>query len=345
MGGHALINMDLIWDVTMNMIGVFCDRSKLCRCGYFLLAAWSLLTIGFVLPALGQVGDAPFVYEPDPDLEGFHRVTLRGQESAPVYMADETLNLILDSQVPDSVRQALISQYPHFMLDLYENILETYYPDDADEYIGNPFPTWELPDEGVTMTQDPYAPNYVRVRVRDSNGRVEEFSLSRIAIDEILELEFDAGDFGPALAEYPYRLPEQARYSFHYLSREDLVAMIEEEPSMARQEFVRVKRVYMNPRPEDPDARPPLAEPVDVLELDGPVPGEHERSGVLPSPEASQLPRDPDIEPIMLAEHPPEDSDQTRSNRYIVLFICIAVAIILFAIGRIIGRGEMRLVI
>lgn len=294
---------------------------------------------GMVLPESGETEG--FTYSRSSQHEGMYEVRLGGQDSQPVYVADSTLGLLLSSPVPVGVQSAFVSQYPYQMLNMYEHVLNTYYPDDQEDYRDDPFPAWQ--GGGVSVDQDTMAPNYVRVRMPDENGNMQEFSISRRSMDEIFDLEMEAAIFADAVKEFPYRLPEQVRVNFNYLTREQMIAQIEQEPAMARQEFTQVKRIYFNSPAEDGVDTSVLQEPALLTEE---ASGEYGRDAVMPpivpamSP-VSEVKRAGSSEAdIGKTISPPDglDAIAASNRRVLVLMLALAVAVVVGTAVVIISR-------
>lgn len=286
---------------------------------------------GMTLPESGATDS--FAYSRSSQHEGMYEVRLGGQSDQPVYVSENTLGLLLSSPVPAGVKSAFVSQYPYQMLNMYEHVLNNNYPDDAETYRDDPFPAWQ--GGGVSVDQDPMAPNYVRVRMPDENGNMQEFSISRKSMDEIFNLEMDPAIFAQAVKEFPYRLPEKARVNFKYLSREQMIDLIEQEPGMARQEFTQVKRIYLNP-PVKTDVDTSILNEPPLLAGDVP-PAEYGPDTVMP-------PIAPVLKPASEARGPAASNaatagplspstrqdDKTASNR-LLLILAMAVAVIAVA--------------
>ncbi len=291
---------------------------------------------GFVLPESGRT--EAFSYSRSSQHAGMYEVRLGGQSSVPVYVADSTLNLLLSSPVPAGVQAAFVSQYPYQMLNMYEHVLNTYYPDDHEDYRDDPFPAWQ--GAGVTVEQDPLVPNYVRVSMLDENGNMVAFSISRRSMDEIFDLEMDAAVFADAVQDFPYRLPEQVRVNFQYLSREQIIDLIEQEPAMARQEFTQVKRIYLN-SPDEIEVDTSIVQNPPLLTEE--IPPEYGPDTIMPPPApllkpVRQLTRSAssDDDTAGAAPHEIVPDETTHPSRLMVFLVLV--------IAGVIGAGVVLLV-
>lgn len=161
-------------------------------------------------------------------------------------VSDNFLGLVLRSApVDDKTRLSMLAQYPFFMNALYTDRMNTNYPA-ADRSYDKPFETVEA--DGLSIVQDDMASPYVRVRVVNPDGTIEEFSVNRDLVDRILaEQDWETTNLVGALRSYPYRLPENARANFRYLTKAQIIEMAESVPGVAKQEFVKTRRLYLQP--------------------------------------------------------------------------------------------------
>lgn len=246
-------------------------------------------------------------------------------------VSDNFLGLVLRSApVDDKTRLSMLAQYPFFMNALYEGRMATNYPDATKDY-DQPFASLEA--EGLSITQDDLASPYVRVRVTNPDGTVEEFSVNRDLVDRILsEQDWETTNLVAALQSYPYRLPDNARVAFRNLTQQQIFDLAEATPGVARQEFVKTRRLYMQPQHVQAMSNAAVvaaetepSEPGGMMEsVDEPV---RERPAVAAKPP----------KPAGLAQAPSQPgagSPQKRAQRAIYLSLFIAAMAAAFVIGR-----------
>lgn len=178
---------------------------------------------------------------------GYYVVQSSANTGFSFMVSDNFLELVLKSpQADDKTRLSMLAQYPFFMNALYTDRMSTNYPA-ADRLYETPFERVDA--EGLSIVQDDMASPYVRVRVVNADGTVEEFSINRDLVDRILaEQDWDTTNLVGALQSYPYRLPDNARANFRYLTKEQIMEMAESTPGVARQEFVKTKQLYSQPQ-------------------------------------------------------------------------------------------------
>jgi hypothetical protein len=117
------------------------------------------------------------------------------------------------------------------------------YPDASVDY-DTPFQDYQ--DGNITIVQDPLAKPYVRISLELPSGEIQSFSLNRDIVEHILSDKNISDDaLFSALQSFPYRLPEQARPGFEYLTASNIFAMAEESvEGVKRQEFVKTRQWY-----------------------------------------------------------------------------------------------------
>ena len=241
-------------------------------------------------------------------------------------VSDNFLGLVLQSpQVDDKTRLSMLAQYPFFMNALYTDRMSTNYPA-ADRSYETPFET--VQSEGLSIVQDDMASPYVRVRVVNPDGTVEEFSINRDLVDRILaEQDWETTNLVGALQSYPYRLPENARANFRHLTKEQIMEMAESTPGVARQEFVRTRQLYSQPQHAQTMSNAAV------------VAAENTPSEPMPSASESSL--KPVAAPVKRVVEQaaqsgaPEDSTQPGRGRRVLFFSLIAAVVgAAFVLGR-----------
>ena len=201
---------------------------------------------GTAPPSLGTVGTGTgFQYEQIPTATNVYAVVV--SNGAPVLVSDSFLSLILHSGMDPDVQQASLQQYPAMAEDNFAAIMETTFPV-KDQAPTAPFIGLECSStDRATMTidQDDLAAPYVRIQVRDASGKTESFSIHRTFVEGLLAQEETDGDqLLSSVTSFPFRLPENARLGFSYLTREQMNDQILRMEAFQNQEIVRMPRFY-----------------------------------------------------------------------------------------------------
>ncbi len=193
----------------------------------------------YAIPEQGKT--LTFTYEREKtESEAFLVYPVETRNGSPIAVSSNFLALALrDAPVDDATRLKLIRRYPEMMEALYDEKMEENYPDMR---IVHDTPFQPYVGTGITITQDPLSPPYVRVSIRMQTGELKQFSINRDTVETLLadRAMTDETTLVAALRDYPYRLPERARTSFRELTAEDIFAIAEQDiEGVRRQEFVK----------------------------------------------------------------------------------------------------------
>lgn len=229
------------------------------------------------LPALEAAGSgAGFQYEQIPTATNVYAVTV--SNGSPVLVSDSFLSLIVQSGMAPDVQQAALEQYPAMVQDNFAAIMESTFPV-KDQAPATRFAGIECSaTDGATMTidQDDLAAPYVRIQVRDRNGKTESFSINRPFVEGLLaQPETDGDKLLSSITSFPFRLPEQSRAGFAYLTREQLDDLVLHMEAFQNQEIVRMPRFYREKAAEvmqELSNRPPRAVTAPAVAAPAPTP-------------------------------------------------------------------------
>jgi hypothetical protein len=212
---------------------------------------FALICIFVISPAFGDDGipdsgsASLFSYRREnPDSEYFLVQPADNLAAEPTAVSENFLKLVLrDGPIDDTTRLKVITQYPQIMAGIYTEKMTANYPAYGVEF-DTPFETYE--DDSITITQDPLAEPYVRVTLKLPSGDLKTFSLNRDIVESILtDGEISDEKLLDALQTYPYRLPEQARPGFEYLTASNIFEMAEQDVEGVKgQEFVKTRQWY-----------------------------------------------------------------------------------------------------
>lgn len=227
-------------------------------------------------PASGE--NESFSFEVSATYEGMYEVTPAGETDSTL-VSENFVGLVLqNSMLSDAHKVVVLTAYPDMVIGQYDMVMEQNYPDPSVEYNEPPFQTaqYEASETGtqITLSQDPLVASYVRVKLVDANGEVQEFSISRHGIEMLLQnpnLTENPEKMLEALQRYPFRLPEEARHNYGTFTQHEIFEMAHELPDIARQEIVKSYKVFVAdaeaagrtnivpPRPKVPIPPPPGA--------------------------------------------------------------------------------------
>lgn len=248
---------------------------------------------------LGLAGSGNgFQYEQIPTATNVYAVTV--SNGSPVLISDSFLSLIFQSGMDAEVQQAALQQYPAMVQDNFATIMETTFPVKSDAP-ALPFAGIDCSaTDGATMTidQDDLAAPYVRIHVRDANGKTETFSINRTFVEGLLaQKETDGDKLLSSVTSFPFRLPEASRAGFAYLTREQMNDQVLHMEAFQNQEIVRMPRFYREESAEVLQAwsnRPRLAAPPVQMPApataDRPTPASARRIKTAAGPAAPQPP-------------------------------------------------------
>ncbi|GEM_PF-3171458 len=214
------------------------------------------MTAPDALPVLDAAGSGTgFQYEQIPTATNVYAVVV--SNGAPVLVSDSFLSLILQSGMAPDVQQAALQQYPAMVQDNFAAIMETTFPvkeqAPATRFAG--IECAAANGASMTVDQDDLAGPYVRIQVRDPNGKTESFSINRTFVEGLLAREETDGDkLLSSVTSFPFRLPESARVGFAYLTREQMNDQILRMEAFQNQEIVRMPRFYREKSAEVLDA-------------------------------------------------------------------------------------------
>ncbi|MGD9611970.1 MAG: hypothetical protein AB7V22_03625, partial [Kiritimatiellia bacterium] len=186
-----------------------------------------------------------FQYEQVPTATNVYAVVV--SNGAPVLVSDSFLSLILQSGMSPDVQQTALQQYPAMVQDNFAAIMETTFPVKEQAPAARFTGIQCAAANGATMTvdQDDLAAPYVRIQVRDPNGKTESFSINRTFVEGLLAREETDGDkLLSSVTSFPFRLPESARVGFAYLTREQMDDLVLHMEAFQNQEIVRMPRFY-----------------------------------------------------------------------------------------------------
>lgn len=223
-----------------------------------------------------------FQYEQIPSATNVYAVT--ASNGAPVLVSDSFLSLILHSGMESDIQQAALQQYPAMVQDNFGAMMESTFPV-KEQAPSMPFAGIECTaTDGASMTvdQDDLASPYVRIMVKDKNGRTESFSINRQFVDGLLALKETDGDkLLSSVTSFPFRLPEGIRSGFAYLTREQMDDLVLHMEAFQDQEIIRMPRFYRERAAEvmkELSNRPPRtveSAPVPAKVSAGPAPAMH----------------------------------------------------------------------
>ncbi len=222
-------------------------------------------------PLASEGNTTTFRYWRSPSATNAYMVQPIGNTGFTFQVSESYLGLVVNSPpIDDKTRLSVLIQYPFYMDQLYQSRIQTSYPDAQRSYDA-PFAPFAA--ENLQITQDNMASPYVRVRITEPGVPGLEFSVNRAVVDQLLTEGSVVGtNLIAALRKYSYRLPEEARNRFSYLTSTQIMAMAAESiPAVSGQEFVRARRWYgdsptkLVPHPdatvESSDAAEPIASP------------------------------------------------------------------------------------
>lgn len=196
---------------------------------------------------LPEVGETPdFRYQREQG--NMYRVLPTDGSSSYLVSASFLQTTLGNSQVDSHQQAALLRTYPALMQEMFTQTLTTAYPDATVEH-ESPFAPLSLTGPDGTqaqVTQDPAAAPYVRVQFRSHDGHLQEYSVSRNIVEQLLANErlTDAQRL-QGLQAFPFRLPETARGGdFARLSMSELAALVQQEPTLQRHDFIRMAPPY-----------------------------------------------------------------------------------------------------
>jgi len=254
------------------------------------------------------------------------------------YVSDSFMRLTVRSaQLPPDKYMMVLQNYPKMIESQYEIIMNKYYPDASEET--DAFQEVTVgPHQGqkITVTQDPDAGPYARVRVEGADGEVKEFSVAKSAVNDILNNpRLGVDQKLRALSRIPFPLPEDARTDFNSLERDKLLEMVSETPEVQRQEFVRMRKVFAETEarrstgqlPQAPDPASIPTEPPSDVTYTGP----ETRPG---SSRITILPRGAEERPIRVGDTSPEQgvAEAGGMSENIGLILVIVVVVIALAL-------------
>jgi hypothetical protein len=290
-------------------------------------------------PLPGDGSNSLFTYSRSSATSTYYIVKPTANPDSPFLVSDNFLGLVLNNGAVDIKTQfTLLTQYPVLMNALYSSRMSSNYPSAADNTYETPFEPVQT--EGLSIVQDDLASPYVRVRLVNPDGTIDEFSINRNVVDRILaDQDWEVTNLVGALRSYSYRLPEKARVNFRFLTPAQIFEMAESTPGVAKQEFVRTRRLYrelkIDPTMSNAAAFAANKLPVQPL-LPPPAPafGPLRKSVAIPIPTVvpKKAPR---------VETPVESRPESGLGRNIglgaILIVCVGVA---FAVGRRAGVGK-----
>ena len=197
-------------------------------------------------PALDPAGAGTgFQYEQIPTATNVYAVVV--SNGAPVLVSDSFLSLILHSGMDPDIQQSALEQYPTMVQDNFTAIMESTFPV-KDQAPAMRFAGLECTaTDGASMTidQDDLAAPYVRIQVRDRNGKTESFSINRAFVEGLrAQPDTDGDKLLSSITSFPFRLPESSRAGFAYLTREQMDDAILRTEAFQNQEIVRMPRFY-----------------------------------------------------------------------------------------------------
>jgi len=197
-------------------------------------------------PALDVQGDGDgYGYDQIESASNVYAVTFPDEEI--VLVSDSFLSLVSGSGMDQETQEMALRQYPAMVEDNFGSIMESTFPVEGDTPT-MPFESIEsTATDGSYMTvdQDDLASPYVRIMVKDKNGRTESFSINRQFIEGLLDREETDGDkLISSATSFPFRLPESTRPGFRYLTREQMNDIALHLPSLQDQEIIRMPRFY-----------------------------------------------------------------------------------------------------
>ncbi len=293
----------------------------------------------------GSVSLAPsgngdgFHYEQVPSTPGVYSVTF-SDNGGIVLVSDSFLGLVVNhnGMTPDIKRKALRS-YPEMVATNFDTIVNSTFPDQSQAPAGAPFEGFQCTDVNgslVTVAQDSLASPYVRVTVKDKNGTTESFTINRKFVDDLLRQEdMDASRLASSITTFPFRLPEDTRFGFANLSREQLNDIVLRVPAFQRQEIIRMPRFYREKAPEIlaklSNAPPRVASEAVVSNTPAPASAQdHPNIRRLPSASIDRtVPQKPNAAPPLKANQDKRHPDWLGISGWVV-----AAAAILWALSR-----------
>lgn len=200
-----------------------------------------------------------FSYFRSPDYRDAYVVVPR-DGTASYLVSESFLGLVLHRGLDDERRLVVLSNYRNMVLQANDQIMADGFPTSAAPG-AEPFATRTLSSPTgmrAVIEQDALAPPYVRVTLTGDETTVDEFSLVRSVVEQLLNNpHLTDGQRIEALKTFGLRLPEEARASFKNLTAEKIREMASNSPALQENEYVRMSRILRQSAKDPVGQRPP----------------------------------------------------------------------------------------
>ena len=168
--------------------------------------------------------------------------------SSPLIVSDTFLSMLTRGGTVQQGEEVLgrLRSYPSMIQQTYDQLFLDTFPDRTVQTTALTPSYFALQDgRAVTVTQDPAAAPYARISIRNTDGSTAELSIAKEIVQSVLSGEQRTPEQKlETLRQCPFVLPENLREQFARFSPEQWRDAISKIPDVARQEFVRMSKVY-----------------------------------------------------------------------------------------------------
>ncbi len=193
--------------------------------------------------------------------------------SSPLIVSDTFLSMLTRGGTVQQGEEVLgrLRSYPSMIQQLYDKLFSDTFPDRTIQTTALTPSYFALQDgRTVTVTQDPAAAPYARISFRNTDGSMAELSIAKEIVQSALSNEQLPPDQKlSTLRQSPFVLPENLRKQFANLSPQQWRDAISKIPDVARQEFVRMGKIYEEQKRLGL-MPPPVAEPAATASVASP---------------------------------------------------------------------------